>query len=488
MKKLSTEQFIKRANDIHGNKYIYKKCVYTHSLDYVIVTCPIHGDFSIKATNHINNKQGCAKCGLKQSGEKQRTPYNKLMEDIKRLEKYIDFDFSLIPVDFKNKKQKVPIICNKHGEYRAAIRDVFRSKFCGCKKCRIDDDKHDTDIFIEQSLDKHGERYDYSLVEYKKAHDYVKIICPEHGEFNIKAYIHVAGGGFCPKCTNFVSSQEIECADFLEKNGIKFQSTVRNIPDISELDIVCEKEKIAIEFNGLYWHSNKFKTKNYHINKTRNAKEKGYRLVHIFEDEWRDKKDICKSRILNLLGSNKTIYARLCRVSKINSKTCKDFLNKNHIQGHCISAIRYGLFFENNLIAVATFCKKRLNLGYKTTTENDYELLRFCSAIGINVVGGCGKLLKTFEKEFNPKSIISYCDLRWGDGKMYEKIGFIFDKITEPNYFYIKGGKRFNRFKFRKDVLVRQGHDKSKTEMQIMSENGYGRIYDCGNKKFIKLY
>jgi len=486
MRKLTTEEFVKRANEIYSHKYGYDKCVYIHSLDYVIVTCPKHGDFKIKASNHINNKQGCPRCSKESASLKLRTSYDNLMEDIKKLN--VDFDFSLIPKDFKNKRQKVDVICKKHGKFSCQIRDIFRSKFCGCKCCRVEADRHDIDIFKEKSASQHGDKYDYSKTIYKTAHDPVIVTCPDHGDFIVKPYTHVSGKGFCPKCTSFVSSMEIDCIDFLKENEIKIDSSVRSIKNIQEIDIFHHERKLGLEFNGLYWHSDIFKEKRYHINKTIEMNKNGYNLIHIFEDEWAYKKEICKSRLLNFFGLNEKIYGRLCQIIELDNKTCKKFLEKNHIQGYCVSKIRYGLKYKGELVAVSTFGKKRINLGNRNINEDDYELLRYCSKIGTNVLGGAGKLLKKFEKDYHPKFLISYCDIRWGNGKLYENLGFSLEKITEPNYFYVKGGKRFNRFKFRKDKLVSSGHDKLKTEKQIMEEMGYRRIYDCGHKKFIKKY
>ena len=126
-----------------------------------------------------------------------------------------------------------------------------------------------------------------------------------------------------------------------------------------------------------------------------------------------------------------------------------------------------------------TFGGLRKNLG-KKNLENTYELLRFCNKLDTIVIGGADKLLSYFIKEYKPNEIVSYADRRWSQGKLYEKLNFKLYNISTPNYFYVIGQQRFNRFNFRKDRLVKDGFDSNKTEKQIMEERGIPRIYDCG--------
>ena len=173
------------------------------------------------------------------------------------------------------------------------------------------------------------------------------------------------------------------------------------------------------------------------------------------------------------------IFARKCIIKEIDNKTSKEFLNKNHLQGNVYGLINIGLFYNEELVSLMTFGNRRKNLG-GTSANDEYELLRFCNKLNTIVVGGASKLFKYFLKKYNPEKIISYCDLRWSEGKMYETLGFSLNHISKPNYFYIKDRKRINRFNFRKDVLVKEGYNKNKTEHEIMLERGIYRIYDCG--------
>jgi hypothetical protein len=287
---------------------------------------------------------------------------------------------------------------------------------------------------------------------------------------------------------SYRSNDEIEIENFLKENNIEVQHCNKKELGGIELDLYIPNLRVAIEYNGLYWHSEKQgKNKDYHINKTKKCVEKNIHLIHIFSDEWNEKKEIIKGRILNLVNKNinKKIFARKCEIINLTKEQKKDFLLKNHLQGNDKSSIMVGLKFEDKIVSVMTFGGLRNSLGNKKKEDNTYELYRFSS---LNVIGGFSRLLKYFIKEYSPKKIITYADRNWSpDNKMcfYEKMGFNFIGETKPNYSYTKGyKKREHRFNYRKDVLIKMGFDKNKSETEIMFQNGYDRIWDTGTLKF----
>ena len=248
-----------------------------------------------------------------------------------------------------------------------------------------------------------------------------------------------------------------------------------------ELDIYLPEKQVAIQFDGIYWHNNKHKSENYHLNKTESCEEQGIHLIHIFQDEWLCKQDIVKDRIKYLLGIyDKKIYARKCIVKEIDSKTSNKFLEQNHLQGKDNAKIRYGLFYENELVSVMTFGKPRFNKNF------NYELLRFASNIGYKVVGGASKLLNAFQRQYRG-SIISYADRRYSNGKLYEAIGFELIGKSQPNYFYVKGTQKLSRYQCQKNKLKKllDNFDEKLSENENMQLNGYNKIYDCGNLVYI---
>lgn len=252
-----------------------------------------------------------------------------------------------------------------------------------------------------------------------------------------------------------------------------------------ELDILIPSYNLGIEFNGLYWHSDDYLHDYYHLNKTKMCENNNIRLIHIFEDEWINKKDIVKSIIKSAIGKIDTIItARKCVLKEVSTADSRVFLNSNHLQGYVAGSHNIGLYYENELVSLAVFGRYRKALGSKNTNGN-YELYRFCNKLNTTVTGGFEKLFKNFIKTYKPNEITSYSDNRYFSGKIYKASGFKLTSETKPNYFYIINHQRENRFKYRKDILVKKGYDKNKSEREIMKTLNIPRIYDCGNKKWV---
>lgn len=293
----------------------------------------------------------------------------------------------------------------------------------------------------------------------------------------------------CPKCYSFkyVSATEKDISEYISTiySGEIIENT-KSIISPSELDIYLPKLKIAFEFDGLYWHQDKFKSKTYHLNKTKDCEKRGIQLIHIFENEWLAKQNIVKSRIKNLLGIyDMTVFARKCEVKIVNSKTSREFQEQNHIQGAVNSSVNLGLFYDNELISLMTFSKTRFSKKY------EWELVRFSNKLGYHIPGAAGKLLKYFERNYQPKSLVSYADRRWSQGKLYKALGFTLDAISPPNYWYWKDATLLeSRIKYQKHKLkdLLPIFDESKTEIENMKDNSYQRIFDCGNYVFSKKY
>lgn len=238
------------------------------------------------------------------------------------------------------------------------------------------------------------------------------------------------------------------------------------------------KYNLAIEFDGLFWHS--LKEPNYHLNKTKLCENKNIQLLHIFENEWIYRRDIWKSIIRSKLNLTYSIYARNCSIREINYIESNEFLDSNHLQGKIGFNVGIGLFYGNNLVSMICFGIPRYNKLYK------FELLRYCTKLDTRIVGGFSKLLKFFTEKYS-KSIITYADRRYSNGSVYEKNGFNFICDTNPNYFYFnKSMKLESRIKYQKHKLknLLQSYNDNLSEYENMKNNGYSRIYDCGNKVY----
>jgi len=283
---------------------------------------------------------------------------------------------------------------------------------------------------------------------------------------------------------NGPSAGEMELYNFVKELAPDTVQNDVNILSGLELDIVIPSMKLAMEYNGGYWHSDLFKDKKYHLNKQKEAAEKGYRLIHVWECDWFHKKEIIKSILKSIMNRvDKRIYARKTVVKEISYSDANTFLDKNHLQGSGVSKIRLGLFHDDELVSVMTFSSLRRATGQKSK-EGSYELHRFCNELNTSVIGGASKLFKYFIKNYSPKHILSYASKDWSTGNLYESLGMTYAGDTTVGYFYTKSKFRYSRFQFQKHKLVAKGADPNLTEYGIMLKDGYHRVWDCGNLKY----
>lgn len=296
----------------------------------------------------------------------------------------------------------------------------------------------------------------------------------------------------CPHCISYNRSKgEKEILNFIQSLNIKVKPNDRQILSGKEIDLLMYDHMIGLEYNGLIWHSEIFgnKDRHYHINKLNLAKENNINLFFIYDFEWANKKEIVKSIIKNKLSiiDNK-IFARKCIIKEITYFESRTFFNENHIQGApniSSSMIHLGLYYDSNLVCCLSFSKPRFNKSY------EWELYRFANKINTQVIGGFSKLLKYFEVKYNPKSIITYSEKRLFNNNTYEKNGFTYLKSSDPGYFYIQNNKYIgSRYQFQKHKLptLLENYEPSLSEWENMKNNGYDRVWDCGNRVFIKHY
>lgn len=287
------------------------------------------------------------------------------------------------------------------------------------------------------------------------------------------------------------SVPEQEVLDYLLSIGIDKSEIIVGdrtlLGNKQEVDFYLPKYNLAIEYNGVHWHSEAFYnpriTDMYHYNKCKLAKDKGVQLIQIYCFQWTSQRDIIKARIKAKLGISDRIFARKCIIKEISFPEYALFLKRTHMQGTAMSSARLGLFYNNELVAVAGFSKTRAIVGRrKSDTDSTYELVRYASTG--NVVGGASKLLKYFIKTYSPTLIRTYSDNMWNSGNMYSAIGFTYVKETKPGYWYVKKNtdKMLHRSNFTKKKLIEQGHPAELTEKDIMSNLNYYKIWDCGHK------
>lgn len=293
--------------------------------------------------------------------------------------------------------------------------------------------------------------------------------------------------------SRFVSKYEREIQDFLTKNNVTFNAN-RQILSGKEIDMLLDDQKIGIEFDGLKWHTEWFgrKSHKYHLEKTEICNEHGYGLIHIFEDEYVNHKDIVLSKIRHIIGKDydlPKIMGRKCDVKEIYKHDAQTFLEKYHIQGFASSSLYLGAFLDNELVAV-------MSLKNGNVKNPDWELTRFATNYNYRYQGVASKMFNYFVKNYDPKKVISFADRRWTTNykvNMYTRLGFVFDKFTPPDYkYYLDEGKngqkykRIHKMSMSKKTLARKyGFPLTMTETEMAKALGYDRIWDCGLIKYV---
>lgn len=536
---VSTASFVAEAIEVHGNRYNYEKVNCKTAKGKVTIICKEHGAFQQSYSNHVKHKQGCPKC----AGKMKKTTEEFISDAC--MVHGDTYDYSL--VDYKGKARKIAIICRKHGVFEQTPNTHLNG--AGCMLCHRDAMTTSVVEFIVKAREIHGDKYDYDQVAFTRLTDKITITCPQHGPWEAVAADHVHKRRGCPTCSGYKLTRDefIRRANFLHGDKYDYGLTVydgysspvtitcpkhgnftqtpdshlqgkgcrmcanvgpskgqREILDfISQhakaveeykfdgsrraFDIYLPEHKLAIEYNGIFWHSSKFQRDGgKEMEKYRVAEKHGVRTIFIFEDEWYFQPDTVKNTLLSAIGKLPKIAARKCKVEFLSIDDVRNFYMEHHIQGVHKSHIHIGLTYNGALVACMSFNMWRSNRT--NTNRRHWELTRY--AASHTVVGGASRLLKAFKTLEVADTLTSYSDVRMFSGKMYERLGFKKVHHTKPDYYYVntRAAKwREHKSKFQKKHLVRlfPGCDvKNKTEKEICAENGYYQVFDCGKVRW----
>lgn len=522
------ELFISKAQTIHNNLYDYSKVEYVNSQTKVIVICKIHGEFTVKPNNHTVNKSKCPKCN-KFNGFGQEYFIKKAQE----LHPALSFQKSI----YVNDRTKIVVECAKHGEYTTTprcimgghgcrkcrttalgfdlfvsrAREIFKDKYnydkviyvnnttkiivtCplhgdfdttpayildghGCTKCAVQGKIFTTDQFVEKSQTIHDGSYDYSDTTYVRSIDKVEILCRRcDRKFKQLPGNHLSGCG-CPFC----GSSCIQCDfyDFVGDYNPEFNN--RTVIAPYEIDCYIPHLKLGIEYNGLYWHSEGISSrsgqqfnKNIHRTKAIAAQKAGISLLQFWEQEWMTQRDLVKSMIAYRLGSSAQRFnARDLPLIVRDNDFAEEFYDNNHLQGYRSAKVNLSL---GDLMMMSL-----------SPISDGWEIIRIASRINTCVRGGVAKLLKYFIRKHSPHKITTFADLRYSNGNVYRKLGFVPQHISDPNYFYYKGDQILSRQKCQKNKLHKllANFDASLSESNNMFNHGFRRVWDAGNFKFV---
>lgn len=503
------ENFIEKAKIVHkGENLDYSKVVYKNNRTPVLIIDHDldedgneYGEFWQSPWNHLKGQCHPKKRGKRISASKS-SKQEDVIERFKKVHAGENLDYS--QVKYVNMHTKVKIISHdlrpdgtEYGEFWQ--EPVVHLKGCSHPDIAADNGtykkRYGKQSFVNSASKKHNdiEKYDFSETEYDGSKKKVKIFCnavgkngKPHGYFWIEAESFVQGRG-CPICANSTSHKENDLYDYIcsivGKENVERKN--KKILNGKEIDIFIPKLKVGFEYDGVRWHSEEFgKGHGYHLKKTEEAKKRGVTLFHIFEDEYRDKKEIVENKVSHILGGNavlKKIGARKCKIVEVSAQTAAVFLEKFHIQGFVPSTLYLGLEFNDEIVSVMSFLND---------SDGKWNLTRYATNFNYVCQGGASKLLKYFIEKWNPLEIKSFLDRRWCRNEhdnLYTKIGFKFDGYLKPDYRYFTGdGQRHHKFGFRKQILHKKyGFPLSMTEKEMTEKLGYKRIWDCGLIRYV---
>lgn len=394
--------FIDKAKQIHGNKYDYSKTTYINNRTKICIICPDHGEFWQSPKNHLKG-HGCINCGRLNAGNKYKHDAGYYLQDNIHGDRY---DYSLIknPV---NKNDSVDIICPDHGIFKQNLKLHLLGH--GCSKCGniVSSGVLNSDRFLERARTVHGDKYDYSKVDYINNKVKVCIICPDHGEFWQIPNSHLLGKG-CISCPVEISSGHMEIINFI--SGLNFDISIndRHLIAPFELDVVVPSHNLAIEFNGDYWHSFDHIDRFYHQNKYKMCRNVGLDLITVFEYDWTSRRDIILDVISRKLGLNIRCAGDIVILNRDSSSVC------------C------GLVVNNDIVATASF-----------ECDNDWKLSDFSNKIGYDI--DFGLFFDYFISNFSPTSVCASVDAKFGN---YHLNGFDYLGLSDPGFKLFKNTRK----------------------------------------------
>ena len=384
-----------------------------------------------------------------------------------------------------SEKRKQTMI-EKYGVKHPAQNEEVKNKIKKCEVQKIKFAKLQNLFSVTEMANKFDKDITTIALVLKKLKIHIIKIKSDNRLYVSQSDISILEDYFAKTEMSGTSYSEKQVSEFIK--SICDYEIIENSKEIippKELDIYVPQKNLAIEFNGLHWHNELHADRNYHLNKTIACNEKGIDLIHIFEDDWKNKREIVKSMIASRLGIYKCkIFARKCECRIINDKEwMKSFFNENHLQGYTNCDVFVGLFYNNELVQCMGINKKGFHDG-------NIELTRMASLLNIQVVGGFSKLMSYVHNELGFNEITSYVYRAWFNGNGYLKSGFKVEKVNPPSYQYIVDSNRINKSHFRKNKIKTMYendfldyYDENKTEHELMLENGIYRIYDCGTIK-----
>ena len=476
--KFLAEKKIAELSNIPRNAlYSYAVAEYSGSNKPITIVCEKHGEFSQVYGNHVRGA-GCPRCANDRASVALRYDFDTFVR--KAAEVHGD-RYRYDEASFSSLNERLTITCKEHGEF--VQRGAEHLSGHGCPACGRNATslgrRVGWDEFLVRAVKAHGDKYLYSEEGFISVSESVRVVCRKHGEFYQYAQDHL-GGGNCPRCAVQVSTHEDEVKSLLERFGLNVTTSVVGLlPSTKELDIVVASARLAVEIDGLRWHSEKYgRGRTYHQDKTDEATRAGYSLIHLTDSQWKTRREAVESLLMARCGvAMRKLDARKCRAVCPTASEMREFMEQCHIQGFRPGKEYLGLICQGVLVAAASF---------GVSKAGEAELQRYATLPGSRVRGGLGKLVERWRRGHPTEGLISFCDTAHFDGKAYAAAGFLQEKVLPPDYGYTDGVAYYSKEAFRKTQQAKRftNYDPALTEKENAENNGWYRIWGCNKIKF----
>lgn len=384
----------------------------------------------------------------------------------------------------KGSGEKVLWACDCGGEAEIPVNSVFSGKTKSCGQCRVRIRKwylHNREQIVGLSCPVSPEQFPAGgpvlMEDIGNSREPFNAVCPVCGSV-YKPALHNVKRGVSITCgchNGRKSSPCLEISDFLTSIGVVH--TLEHEVGGRKYDLFIPSEKTLLEMNGLYWHSMDH-SRSRDLSKYEVAISLGFSYICLFEDEWKKKRPIFENVLKNRFKISDPVSVRPseCRISIVPGLEADDFYSRNHYIGPCRPKISYGVYINDTMISCCSFSKPTRQ------SKHEWELVRAASAPTHRVHGIWSKLLSTFISDFSPKSVVTFSDNRLFGGNLYQTLGFVHSGDVPPDYYWVKGGRRFHKSGLRKTLSERSS---GLTEAQLREAEGYRKIWDIGKKRWI---
>jgi GNAT superfamily N-acetyltransferase len=451
------------------NGYTLISKEYKRAANKMETMCPNGHSYFISAYSFIKLKSRCPTC----KGIKKYTLEE--ISDILRKEGYV-----LLSKTYRNAHQKLEVIC-PNGHKILVVMNAFLSRSTRCGQCSKNHEYPPN--FVKDFVEKEG----YLLQSDYDPKERLKLLCPKGHFYHTSTFYNFKKGRRCPDCSEKGTSKpEKDLSSLLYDLGVPATLNSYDVIPPFEIDVYCPSQGLAIEYSGLYWHSEDKKDRGYHRNKQKMCNEKGIRLITIFEDEWLNRESQVRSYLKSVLNKNEVkLFARKTELREVAKKEGRDFLETYHIQGATNFEIAFGLYSGDDLVAIMTG-----GPHHRQGLSKKFVLNRLAFKANVSISGGASRLLKSvidYAKKKGYRDLISWSDNRWSEGKVYETMGFTLEEEMGPDYSYVKRDRRFSKQSCQKKNLIEKGAvgTMANTERELALSLGMYRIWDCGKKRWV---